>query len=136
MITFRAYGEPRPKGSKRGFVVNTGRGPRAVVADDNKKSKPWQQEIAQLALAETGEDLIDGPVHVALRFYLTKPKSVKRAHPSVKPDVDKLSRVVLDALAGTVFRDDALVVSLAATKQYATNAEPPGVRVIVSREGA
>ena len=41
------------------------------------------------------------------------------AHPTVKPDVDKLSRSVLDALTGIVWVDDAQVVDKTVRKRYA-----------------
>ena len=34
------------------------------------------------------------------------------------PDIDKLARCALDALTGIVFRDDAQIVDLHATKRY------------------
>ena len=48
--------------------------------------------------------------------------------PKVKPDLDNVVKAVLDALNGVVYRDDAQVVNLVATKRYATE---PRVEVYV-----
>jgi Holliday junction resolvase RusA-like endonuclease len=37
---------------------------------------------------------------------------------SVKPDIDKLARAVLDCLSGTVIKDDSQVVILNVRKEY------------------
>ena len=62
---------------------------------------------------------------VSLGFAFLRPKSVskkKRPYVTVKPDVDKLARAVLDAMTGVVFRDDAQVVKLEVEKQYSAMA--------------
>lgn len=130
MISFVVYGKPQPAGSKRAFKhPSTG---RIVVTDDAKGSRPWKQEIAGAALeAMAGRDPFTGPVWVDLYFCVARPKSHYGAgrnadkvrpsaprYPAVKPDVDKLSRAVMDALTGTVIKDDALVVGKYASKHY------------------
>ena len=130
MISFEVIGTPVPKGSMRGFVV----GKRAVVTHNSKKTKPWQQQIAQLAAANSLDLLIEGPVCVRLIFRVPRPKTVPKVRnglPAAKPDIDKLARPVLDACTGTIWKDDSQVVSLRASKVYATDEVPPGVLVEV-----
>lgn len=126
-IACTVYCTPTPQGSKRGFVVpgKFGKKPRAVITEDNKKTKPYRQAITQTVMQE----LISTPwcgkesaVWLTLNFYLAKPPSVskKRFCPTVKPDVDKLVRATLDALTGVLFVDDAQVVELNASKNYGT----------------
>lgn len=69
------------------------------------------------------------------RFALPRPRSrPKRDHwPDRRPDLDKLGRALLDALTGIVFLDDAQVVALDPTKEYAGM---PGVNVSVWRMSA
>jgi len=50
--------------------------------------------------------------------------------PATRPDIDKLSRAVLDALTGIVFSDDAQVADLQAHKFFADAERPVGVRVV------
>jgi Holliday junction resolvase RusA-like endonuclease len=77
------------------------------------------------------------PVEVRLMFFLARPKghfgtgrnadkirNSAPAVPGVKPDLDKLVRSVLDALTGTVIRDDSQVVGLIASKLYDDQGHP------------
>lgn len=66
-------------------------------------------------------------------FNFVRPKSSKRDYPSVKPDLDKLERALLDGLTDSgVIWDDALVVSMTASKRYA---DRPHVRVLITDMG-
>jgi Holliday junction resolvase RusA-like endonuclease len=130
MISFFIEGEPAPQGSKTGFVKNG----RVVMIESSTKVKPWRaavtQKTAQHMSWETLNPL-DSPVEIALVFYLPKPKSVKRKWPSVKPDLDKLIRSTFDGLTtGGLYTDDALVIAVSASKQYAT--DRIGCQVIAS----
>ncbi len=57
-------------------------------------------------------------VEVSLVFTLKKPKTVTRSEPFIRPDIDKLSRAVLDGLTGVAYEDDEQVVKLTAVKEY------------------
>lgn len=146
MIEFTVLGKPQPAGSKRAFQnKHTG---RIVVVDDAKGSRPWKQEVAGAAAERmngSGE-LLDGPLEVRLIFHVARPKGhygtgknagkVKGSapeFPAVKPDVDKLSRAVLDALSGVVYRDDAQIFRKAVAKLYGT---PERVEIMVMPVGA
>ena len=116
-IAFTAHGAPEPQGSARAFV----RGGRAVVTSDNPDLHGWRQVVAWAAQQHRPAEVIRGPVRVRLRFYLTRPASVserRRPRPIVKPDLDKLTRAVLDALTGIVWADDSQVVEVEASKNY------------------
>lgn len=116
MIQLTIYGTPIPQGSLRAFKhAKTG---AVITTSDNVKTKPWKQQVSLMAISEMRGEMIEGPVTLRLSFFLPKPKSVKRAHPTVKPDIDKLARAVLDALTGIVYRDDAQVTSVLAQKFY------------------
>lgn len=140
-ITFTVLGLAQPAGSKKAFVnPKTG---RAIIVDDAKKSKPWKQEVAGAALdALAGREMLAGPLSVDLRFYRGRPKghygSGRNAEvlkldapcrPITKPDVDKLSRAMLDGMTGVVYRDDAQIVEKRAAKFYGY---PERVEVVVS----
>lgn len=120
-------GLPVPQGSKVGKIL----GKRVLLYDDNSKVlKPWRDLVkAEATQAMALRETITGPVWVTLDFYMPRPASVKRSYPSVKPDIDKLSRAVLDSLtAADVWEDDARCVSLTAREQYA-DSNPAGVRI-------
>lgn len=133
-ITLFVDGIPAPQGSKR----HVGRG---RMVESSKYVKPWRATIAA-ACHEAGIAglRLDMPLSVSLRFAITRPaghfgarglKPGALAFPVVKPDVDKLSRAVLDALAtdAEVIFDDARVVVLKAGKHYA---DMPGVCITIT----
>lgn len=126
-VVIDVLGVPAPQGSKRAFVV----GNRAVITEDSKRTAPWRDSVSAAGVAAmAGAAAFDGPLRVTIEFRVPRPRSVKRAHPSVKPDVDKLARAVLDSLsAAAVIVDDARIVSLTAEKVYA---EVPGATIRVT----
>ena len=112
MIEFEVFGRPAPQGSKtimRGRLVET-----------SKYLPAWRKAIAEAATqanAETGW-FSDQPLEMSVVFTLTKPKTVKREHPTVPPDLDKLARAIGDSCTGILYNDDAQVVKLRLQKQY------------------
>ena len=117
MISYWIEGEPAPQGSKTGFIKNG----RVVMIESSKKVKPWREAVA----AQTKDKVqvaFQEPVEIALVFHLPKPKTVTRKWPAVKPDLDKLIRSTFDGLTtGGLYTDDALVIAVSASKQYATD---------------
>lgn len=93
---------------------------------------------AALAGNALAHQLLDGPLEAVLEMRFPVPASwskAKRAralagvdwHTS-KPDADNVAKAILDACNGVVFRDDAQVVMLVATKAFS---DEPGVRVVI-----
>lgn len=122
-IQFFVEGIPATKGSTRAFItdhewgraLHEHRKPRPITIQDNKRAKPWQKVIALYA-AQHVDQVWDGLIEIAMDFAMPRPK--KPSHPYPQGDVDKLSRCVLDALTGIVYRDDVQVVSAPPTKRY------------------
>lgn len=144
MITFFAAGMPQPKGSARAFMRPGMRHP-VVVQANAAKGKTWQGVVSTAAV-EAGVKPLEGPVSVSLVFLVPRPRShygtgknasvlkaSAPAHPSTKPDVDKLARACLDAMTGVAYRDDAQVFDLVALKAYCgySGEERAGVFVTV-----
>ena len=88
--------------------------------------------------AMRAHQLLDGPLEAMLEMRFQVPASWSKArraralagaewHTS-KPDADNVAKAVLDACNGVVFRDDAQVVVMIATKAFS---EEPGVRVVI-----
>lgn len=110
-IAFTVFGTPTPQGSMKAFFKSGMK--RPIVTADNAKTKPWKQQISATALALSVKcQPREIAIAMTLDFYFTKPASVskRRAYPTVKPDVDKLVRAILDALTGVLYADDAQVV--------------------------
>ncbi|MFC4223542.1 RusA family crossover junction endodeoxyribonuclease [Lysinibacter cavernae] len=120
MITIRVKGKPIPQGSKTAFVVKG----RAVVTDANAKLlKPWRKHVAATAREQYTGQMLTGALQVTLLFLFERPASVTRKYPSVKPDVDKVTRAIFDAMTDAgVWKDDALVVDTRQKKEYAATA--------------
>jgi crossover junction endodeoxyribonuclease RusA len=129
VAAFSVEGAPVPKGSTRAFIPKGWS--RPVITAASPKTKTWQQHVNQHA-NEQGFTEKPGPFRVVLRFVLPRPKRLKGwpKHTS-RPDVDKLSRCILDALTGVVWKDDSQVISLRASKRYAQPDEAPRVDIRV-----
>jgi crossover junction endodeoxyribonuclease RusA len=134
----RVNGIPAPQGSKR--HVGNGR-----MVEASKAVGPWREAIraeTQRQLGAAGPER--GPVQAKIVFWLPRPAghySTRAGHeteikpsapawPDHRPDLDKLTRAVLDGLtAGGAFSDDCQVVAYGAVKGWASAAEPPGCLV-------
>ena len=104
MYDFFVTGEPIPQGSMSYFNGH-------VVDQKHTRLKMWRNVIRFHCASNKVKPLLDQAVQLDLIFYLHKGKTVKRALPYVKPDLDKLVRGVMDALSGFAFKDDAQVTS-------------------------
>ena len=126
----KVIGTPVPQGSK---VANRfGKG----VRDSNDKSlRPWRAEVAGcIAEAMTVQhwDTLDAACQVHITFWHARPAShygtgrnagrLKPSAPTWKhtaPDIDKLTRAILDALTTSgAIRDDGRVARLVVHDQY------------------
>lgn len=127
-IMFQVHGLPAPQGSTRAFVVKG----KPIITSTAKGLSAWRRLVADVAQDFAPEQPWQGPVGIDLHFGLPKPKSApktRRVWPDKRPDLDKLTRAVLDALTYVVFADDSQVVEIRATKDYGA----PGVAVEVHR---
>lgn len=76
------------------------------------------EALVQAAIRPLKPKCLVGPLQVILNFVLKRPKSSKRPYPTVRPDLDNYAKLVLDAIQGLCFEDDAQVVQLILTKAY------------------
>jgi crossover junction endodeoxyribonuclease RusA len=127
MIQAFVPGIPQPQGSKNAYV----RGNRAVLVEANKKLPAWRQIVTEkLEAANVSCQPLIGPVDAQIVFFMPRPKSVLREYPSVKPDLDKLVRAILDA--GTkagIYNDDSQVIEIVANKFYTDAGQPVGALI-------
>lgn len=135
-FSFTVFGfEPRPQGSKK-YVGQrtTAAGNKIPLIIEASPGLPvWRKAVSDAvvqAMHESGDlNKFDGAVKVEAVFYLTRKPTVKRALPTVPPDIDKVTRSLLDACK-PVWGDDSQVVRLEVSKVYATG--QPGVAVTIS----
>lgn len=133
-LKFTVFGTPQPKGSTRAFMRPGMRYP--VVTNDNPKGKAWQKAVALGAIAArgAGKPVERGPIELAIEFYLPRPQRLARkATPPhlTRPDCDKLTRCVGDALTKICWHDDGQIVRIVATKAYAEAGEQPRATITV-----
>ncbi len=128
LISFQVHGLPIPQGSTRAWVLHG----KPVITSSAKGLNTWRRLVADVAQDYAPTEPWEGPVGIELHFGLPKPKSApkrKRVWPDKRPDLDKLTRAVLDALTYVVFADDSQVVDIRASKDYGA----PGVVVEIRR---
>lgn len=75
------------------------------------------------------------PVSVKMDFGFQRPKKPKWQVPAVRPDIDNLLKMYLDALLGFVLSDDSLVVELVARKIYVGDDSMSHVKITISELG-
>jgi crossover junction endodeoxyribonuclease RusA len=133
-------GHPRPQGSHR----HVGHG---ILIESSPDLKAWRKVVAWKAweaAKATGYSPHTAPHAVELRFVVPAPKRdlprlgrLDRAAWHVRrPDLDKLTRAVFDALVeAAVLVDDGLVAELVARKVLSGTVEDrdPGVWITVAR---
>ena len=148
-LTFAVYGAAAPQGSKK----HVGRG---IMVESSKRLAPWRDDVkvrAEEAISAWEDchyrwEPLTGPVGVDIVFRFARPAShygtgrnAGRLRPSApaRPtsknlgDIEKLVRAVHDALtAAGVWKDDAQVVTLSASKWWCDDLTPrPGVAVMI-----
>ena len=143
MITFDVIGQPRSKGNMTAFCQRNCRGQGRPIVTEAKGKRgsdlaKWLRAVEIETLDACGDRLIEGPVRCELVFRFERPKTVQaRAYPDNRstPDIDKLTRAVLDAIqaraGGSVaaIQDDAQIAHLLVRKVWCAASEQPGCRV-------
>ena len=91
------------------------------------KTKTYEEKVKWCYKQAHGRP-ISGPVFVAITAYYPIPKNATKADraamesnarlPMRKPDADNIGKIILDALNGVAYKDDAQVVGLVVLKRY------------------
>lgn len=119
-------GVARPQGSKKAF----NRGGRIILVEASAGLPAWRDKLVK-AIKERNHERFEDAVSVSLTFFMNRPKTVKREHMTVAPDIDKLIRAVFDALTiSEIILDDSYVVRVEANKLYA-NDGVEGVQIFI-----
>ena len=119
--------EPMPKLRPRFRVVH-GR----VFTHTPYETKAFENEVAALYLTRVKGLKFEAhkPLQVRIEFYMQHPKSYTKKKiqaiedgllkHTVKPDLDNLTKALLDALNDIAWHDDAQIVDLQIRKEYTT----------------
>jgi Holliday junction resolvase RusA-like endonuclease len=125
-IYFEVPGIPRGKGRHR-TRVHGGR-PQQYTDD---QTKAYEQEIQHAWMVAGRKHLGDGPLDAQIGAVHERPRDHFRVNggltakglrewvPIVKPDGDNCCKVVLDALNGLAYRDDAQIVGMVFERRWA-----------------
>jgi len=118
------------------------------------KARPWPSrgrvftprstELAEHRIREawiaSGWGLQEGPLYIEVEARLGRPAGHFGRHgllpsaprwPDRRPDVDNYGKLVLDALNGAAFMDDAQIVRLYLAKVYAAGNQIPSWRIAI-----
>ena len=133
-------GKPRTSGSKTGYIKNG----KMILAPAGKYQKPWQEAVKWAAIQKGYHRMIllEGHLKLSVQFIFLRPKGhfkrdgeltkSARTHHTTKPDLDKLTRAVADALTGIIWRDDSQIVEIEANKTYGS---PEGAYIKIEEIG-
>lgn len=139
-VRLTVHGTPQPAGSKKAFMPKGARFP--VVVDANSNAKGWKDQVARACAEQYGGPFLEGALEAEVHFFSPRPqghfgsgsnagviKDSAPAAPIVRPDIDKLSRAVLDGLTGQLYRDDSQIVRKCAEKHYG---EPARAEILIT----
>jgi Holliday junction resolvase RusA-like endonuclease len=131
MIQVFVPGVAQPQGSKNAYL----RGKRCVLVEANKNLPVWRAAVIDhLERANAGCEPMQGAISMTAIFFMPRPKSVTRALPSVKPDLDKLIRAIGDAATQSgVIQDDSQICEIVAHKVYSDVDLPAGVLITLHK---
>lgn len=136
--SFFVPGTPTGKGRPR-FSVVQGR----VVAYTPKSTKDVEKMVAkEFRALKTNHGPESGNVKIFITAVFDIPKSYTKAkrelalagkiYPTKKPDIDNITKLVMDALNGLAYYDDSQVTVIHAVKRYSMSpSDPPGIHVCV-----
>ena len=142
-IELRFRGEAAPQGSK---IQSRWGGMREA----SKKVEPWRGVVQYQSEQQYKGPVITEAVSVEITFLIARGKShwstrkgnedqllpSAPTHHTSAPDVDKLTRGLLDPLTvrcgGCVLKDDSQVVEIVARKRYAKRRESAGAHVLIT----
>lgn len=135
-IAFTINGQPVGKGRPK----FSGRYSNTRHAYTPRKTREYEENVKAVFLSRFGvlpfgEDArLRIEVHAWYQIPKSKPKQVKEnmrleiIRPTVKPDLDNVIKIIMDALNGVAYPDDKQVVEMLAIKRYS---DDPCVTVLI-----
>ncbi len=115
---------------------------RRKVTYTPQKTREYEAIVRDCYRIQNGnKESLSGAVRARITAYFAIPKSTTKRDradmlagvilPTKKPDLDNIAKVILDALNGLAYRDDACVTEVTARKFYS---ESPRVEVELTDE--
>jgi Holliday junction resolvase RusA-like endonuclease len=147
MRYFRVDVEPRGQGRPRFRMIPVTKGGKAQVmgvAYKTREDKLYENAIRDAYNATySGIKPLHGYLRVAIDARFPIPASTSRKNraemmdghilPDKKPDIDNITKSVLDALNGIAWEDDKQVVRISVGKRYENMTYPVGLAVSIKQ---
>lgn len=134
LIRFIVPGEPTGKGRPRVFKTNGIS--RAVTP---QKTLNYENLVKWIVGETMQTKQLTGEIEADIKAYYSIPKSMTKKnrqlieegklHPTKKPDLDNVAKIILDSLNKIAFDDDSQVVKLIVEKHYS---DEPRVEVTLN----
>lgn len=126
----------KPLGKQRPRVLRSG------ITYTPKKTVNYETLVRMLYIEKyTCAKPFTGPVCMLIRAYYQIPKSASKKRkkameeqaimPTIRPDVDNITKIIMDALAEVAYEDDKQIVSCCIAKRYS---DTPRVEVDIVGE--
>jgi len=129
MHSVQVFGAAKAQGSKRAipYTGKDGKQHAAVIESAGEDLHSWRYAVAEKVRTLGVPMIPSGPVELHITFYLPRPKSRKHdVHHSTRPDVDKLTRAVMDAMkTGGAYKDDGQVARKVVEKLFEVYPDAP-----------
>lgn len=127
MIEFKVEGKAVPQPRPRVYRTATGKS-KAVNSRQSINYKRIVKYAAKSYMNKQRKTLTERPLAMRLTFVFSPPKSYTQKKLNAvesgelrytkKPDLDNLAKSILDALNGTVYKDDSQIITLSINKEY------------------
>ena len=135
MINIIIYEEPKSKG-RPVFSTKGGK----LRAYTSKKTSSYENTIKKKA-----KEVIPVPMECAvgihIKFYLHRPKrlywkdkEMPAIHCTKRPDLDNLSKAIVDGLNGVAFKDDRQIVNMHSEKYYHSGNNKSRIEISIWKE--
>lgn len=136
VLIMHVSGTPAPQGSK---AYKGLRGGKPVLVESSAKVRPWRAAVeacarAEMAAVDPTWHTLDEPVRLDVQFRLAAPQRMPRGRRGCDryPDLSKLIRSTEDALVTAgVIADDARIVTIHASKEYASSPVSVGATITI-----
>jgi Holliday junction resolvase RusA-like endonuclease len=128
-MKFTILGEPVPKGRP---IITTANGYARSYTPKKTRDAEGNMRAQIVSQLPKGWKLFDEPISIFMFIFRSKPKSAKKSdrYPSRRPDLDNFIKSMMDSMNGVVFKDDACICRIEATKLYS---EIPRIEVWIDK---
>ena len=85
----------------------------------DSKTKKFEESVKILCQKEMGPlPPLVGPVGVEISFFIKPPQRKMFSQPATRPDLDNYIKAICDGANGIIWKDDAQIVFIEASKTY------------------